>query len=163
MKFLGLQIDNYLNWKNHIEQMIPNLSASCCTVRSMVHISNFNTLKSIYNAYFHSIIKYELNVWGNSTNSGKIFTLQKKIVRIMAGAQLRTSCRSLFKQLEIPSVPCPHVLSLMNFIINRMENFYTYSSIHNINKRNKRHLLGPMPAYLVVKSTFWADIKIISS
>jgi hypothetical protein len=22
-KFLGLQIDNHLNWKNHIEQMIP--------------------------------------------------------------------------------------------------------------------------------------------
>jgi hypothetical protein len=26
-KLLGLQIDNHLNWKNHIEQMIPKL---CC-------------------------------------------------------------------------------------------------------------------------------------
>ena len=24
-KFLGLQIDTYLNWKNHIEQIIPKL------------------------------------------------------------------------------------------------------------------------------------------
>ena len=45
MKFLGLQIDNHLNRKNHIEQMIPKLSAACYAVRSMVHISNFNTIK----------------------------------------------------------------------------------------------------------------------
>jgi hypothetical protein len=85
MKCLGLQIDNHLNWKDHDEQMVPKLSAECYAVRSMVHINNINTLKSIYSAYFHSVIKYEINVWGNSTNGGKIFTLQKKIVRIMAG------------------------------------------------------------------------------
>jgi hypothetical protein len=27
-KFLGLRIDTYLNWKNRIEQMIPNWSMS---------------------------------------------------------------------------------------------------------------------------------------
>jgi hypothetical protein len=54
----------------------------------MVHISNINTLKSYYYAYIHSVIKYGIFFWGNSSNSGKISTLQKKIVRIMAGAQL---------------------------------------------------------------------------
>ena len=47
-KFFGLQIDNHLNWKNHIEQMIPKLSGDCCAVRLMVHINNINTLKSVY-------------------------------------------------------------------------------------------------------------------
>jgi len=28
-KFLGLQIDNHLNWKNHIDQMISKLSGAC--------------------------------------------------------------------------------------------------------------------------------------
>jgi len=42
-KFLGLQIDNHRNWKNHIEQMVPKLSAACYAFRSMVHISNINT------------------------------------------------------------------------------------------------------------------------
>jgi hypothetical protein len=64
----------------------------------MIHISNINTRKSIYYAYFHSIIKYGIFLGGNSSNSGKIFTLQKKIIRIMAGAQNRTSYRNLFKQ-----------------------------------------------------------------
>jgi len=57
-KCLGLQIDNHLHWKNHNEQMIPKLSALCYAVWLMVYISNINTLKSIYYAYFHSIIKY---------------------------------------------------------------------------------------------------------
>ena len=56
-KFIGLQIDNNLNWKNCIEQMIHKLSGAFYAVRLLVHISNHNTLKSIYYAYFHSIIK----------------------------------------------------------------------------------------------------------
>jgi hypothetical protein len=64
MKFLGLQIDNHIYWKDHIEQMIPKLGAACYPIRSAVHINNINTLKLIYNAHFHSIIKYEIIVWG---------------------------------------------------------------------------------------------------
>ena len=55
--FLGLQIDNHLNRKNHTEEMIPKLCAACYAIGSMVHISNINTHKSIYYVYFHSIIK----------------------------------------------------------------------------------------------------------
>jgi hypothetical protein len=57
-KFLGLQIDNHLNWKNHIDQIVPKLSGACYAVRSMSHVSNTVTLKAIYFAYFHSIMKY---------------------------------------------------------------------------------------------------------
>jgi hypothetical protein len=96
--FLGLQIYNHLNCKNYIEQMIPKLCAACHNIGSMVHISSINTLKSIYYAYFHSVIKYWIIFWGNPFNNGKTFTLQKKIIRTTAGAQSRTSCRCLFKQ-----------------------------------------------------------------
>ena len=57
-KFLGLQCDNHLNFKKHFEQIIPKVSGACHAVRSMDHISNINTLKSTYYAYFHSVIKY---------------------------------------------------------------------------------------------------------
>ena len=107
-KLLGLQTDNHIYWKDHTEQIIPKLRAVYFTVKSMVHISNINTLKSIYYAYNHSIIKYEIIVWGNSSKSGKNFTLQNKIFRIVVGAQLRTSSRSLFKQLQFHVDKCFH-------------------------------------------------------
>ena len=106
-------------------------------IRLKVHISNINTLKSIY---FHSVKKYGIILWGNSSNSGKIVTLQKKIVTIKAGAQHRPSCRSLFKQLEILPVSCQYILSFMSFIINNQKIFQTNSSTHKINTSNKHHL-----------------------
>jgi hypothetical protein len=32
MEFLGLQIDNHLNWTYHIDKLIPNLSGACYNV-----------------------------------------------------------------------------------------------------------------------------------
>jgi hypothetical protein len=57
-KFHGLQIDNHLNWKNHINQLVRKLNGACYAVRSLSHISNTETLKSICFASFHSIMKY---------------------------------------------------------------------------------------------------------
>jgi hypothetical protein len=43
-KFLGLQIDDHLNLKYHIDQLVPKLSGACYAVRSMLYISNTDTL-----------------------------------------------------------------------------------------------------------------------
>jgi len=59
----------------------------------------------------------------------------------MAGVKPRTSC--LIKQVEILFVPCQYTRSLMNFIINKQEDFQKISSIWNINMRNKHHLHRP--------------------
>jgi hypothetical protein len=61
--FLGLGIDKHLNWKTHIEQMIPKLSSACYAVRSMFHFSTKDSLRMIYFAYFHSIMKYGIIFW----------------------------------------------------------------------------------------------------
>jgi len=113
--------------------MILKLSGACHAIRSMVYFSNINSLKSIYYANCHSVIKYGIIFGVNSSSSRKIFTLHIKIVRIMAGAQPITVYRSLFKQLEILPVPCQYILSLMNFIINNQEIFKTNSTVRNIN------------------------------
>ena len=122
-EFLGLQIDKRINWKNDIEQMIPKLSGACYAISSMVHISNINTqIKLLY------VLPFCYKIWNNFlggifSNSGKIFILQKKIFRIMAGGQPRTSCGKLIKQLEILPVQCQYILLLMNFIINNQQIF----------------------------------------
>jgi len=122
--------------------MIPNLSGHVMPLgqRNISVKLTLSTQFTIHKTYFHSVIKYGTIFWVNSSNSGKIFTLQKKIIRIMAGAQPRTSCRSLFKQLEILSVSCQYTLSLMKLIVNNQEIFQTNLAIHNINSKNKHQL-----------------------
>jgi hypothetical protein len=77
------------------DKLIPKLSGACYAVRSMLHVSNTDTLRSIYFAYFHSIMKYGILFWGNSSNIKKTFTLQKKIVRLMAGVRVRVYLHSI--------------------------------------------------------------------
>jgi len=54
------------------------------------------------------VIKYGI-IFYVTSNSGEIFMLGKKIVTIMAHAQLRTSCTSLCKQLDYLSIPCQFI------------------------------------------------------
>jgi hypothetical protein len=75
MKFLVLQIDKHQNWTNHINKLIPNLSGALYEVKSMCHVSNTDTLNSVYLTHFHSIMKNGIIPWGNSSNREKIFNL----------------------------------------------------------------------------------------
>ena len=51
-KISWMQTDRHLNCKDHIEEMIPKLSAACYEVRFTVHINNISTLKSVYFCMF---------------------------------------------------------------------------------------------------------------
>jgi hypothetical protein len=145
--FLGLQIDNHLNWKNHIDLMIPKVHKACCEMNSMSHISSIDTLKSIYFAYFHSIMKYGIKFQGNSPNSKMIFTLQKRTDRIISGVKFRNSYRYLFMRLEILPLPYEYIFTLMNLIVNNQELFQKNSAIHNVNTRNRDHLHIQSPTF----------------
>jgi hypothetical protein len=117
----------------------------------MVHISNINTLKSIYLAYLHSITKYGIIFWGNSFNGRKIFTLPNKIVRIMAGALPRNSGSSLFKWLEILPVPWQYILLLMNFIIKYKKIFRQIHLCTILIQGISNIFIDHMPTYLSLK------------
>jgi hypothetical protein len=57
----------------------------------------------------------------------------------MVSAHHRTSCRRLFKKLEILAV-----YSVMCFFTGDQEKFQTKSSVYNINIRNKHHFHRPV-------------------
>jgi IS1 family transposase len=109
-------------------------------------------------------MKYGIIFWGNSSDSKKMFTLQKKIVRIMVGIKPQNSCRELFKRLQILPLPCEYILPLLNFIINNQEHFQTNSAVHSVNPRNKHHLHRPVANLSCFqKSTYYSGIKIFNN
>jgi hypothetical protein len=58
-------------------------------------------MKEVYCAYFHSAMFCGIIFLGNSTDSTKIFKMQKRAIRIITGSKNRYSCRDLFKNLKI--------------------------------------------------------------
>jgi hypothetical protein len=143
LKFLGLELDKFLKWKNHNDKLLPRLSSLCFSTRSMSSYCDITTIKMIYFAYFHSLLEYGIAFWGNSTESVKVSKLQKRAIRLMTGSNVRTSCRPLFPMLGIMTLPSQYIFSLMRFLSQNLE-FYTFNStLHNYNTRNRILLHKP--------------------
>jgi hypothetical protein len=75
-KFLGLELDKNISWKNHVKKIVPKLSSACYLVRRMYPCCKTSTLKMIYFAYFHAVMDYGI-FWGDSGES-KEFSKNKK-------------------------------------------------------------------------------------
>jgi hypothetical protein len=111
-------------------------------MRTVTSHMKTETLKLDYFAYFHFIMSYGIIFWGNSMDSKKVFYIQKKILRIMAGAERRASCREMFKKFNILPLVSEFLLSL-SFVVHNIEKFQTNSDIHNISTRYKYNLHVP--------------------
>ena len=64
-KFLGLNIDETLSWKSHINQISLRLSSACYAIKVITPLMSEDTLKMIYYSYVHSIITYGKIFGGN--------------------------------------------------------------------------------------------------
>jgi hypothetical protein len=53
----------------------------------------------------------------------------------MAGTKRRTSCRELFKKFNIFPLASEFLLSLLSFVVDNLETFYTNSDIHSVSTR----------------------------
>jgi hypothetical protein len=57
-KFLGLQTDNNLNWKTHIQYIIPKLSSACFAMRTITSLMKTNFKISVLCLLpFHHVIR----------------------------------------------------------------------------------------------------------
>jgi len=52
--------------------------------------------------------------FGEATQGIKVFKLQKKVVRLICNVKKRTSCRELFKKLNILPMPCDNGNGISN-------------------------------------------------
>jgi hypothetical protein len=108
LNFLGLNINNTLSGKIHIEKILPKLSSACFAIRAVKPFMSPQMLKAIYYTQFHSIISYSVIFWGHTAPSTRVFRLQKRIIRIMTRSKSKDSCRKLFTGLKI--LPLPSLL-----------------------------------------------------
>ena len=106
-KFLGILIDENLNWKPHIQSVKSKL---CSTLSAMYKASKFiNTegMLTLYYSLFLPYISYCNEIWGNtySTNVNCLYILQKKAIRLMFCADRLAHTNEIFKDLSILKVP----------------------------------------------------------
>ena len=82
VKYLGIKIDRYLNWKDHINNIAIKLNKAYAILYKVRQFVNQTTLISVYHAIFDSHHNYASTVWGQTKSSiNRVFIIQKKVLR----------------------------------------------------------------------------------
>jgi hypothetical protein len=89
INFWGININNTLSWKTHIDKVLPKLSSACFAMRTVKPYMSPQMLTAIYYAYFLSVISCDIIFCGHTAHSTKVFRLQKRIVRIIMGSRAK--------------------------------------------------------------------------
>lgn len=102
-KFLGVIIDEKLNWRAHVRYIHSKVSRSIAILNKAKQVFDRTSLHILYCSLVSPYLSYCAEVWGNNykTTLHSLFTLQKKAIRIIHNAGYREHTNSLFLQSEI--------------------------------------------------------------
>ena len=105
-KFLGIIIDNKLNWLEHIKCISRKIAKGTGIIIKACKSFETETLLNLYNALIFPYISYCIHVWGTaaSVHLHRLYVLQKKIIPIICGVRPRTHTEPLYKALHILNV-----------------------------------------------------------
>ena len=75
-RYLGVQIDNSLNWKEHIKTVSTKVSRAISFLKHAKTFLRQETLKTLYTGIVESYFRYCCSVWG-CAGSTELTQLQK--------------------------------------------------------------------------------------
>ena len=105
IKYLGIIIDNKLNWKGHIAELSKKLSRAVGLIYKIKHMCPTAVLRSLYFSLFHSHLSYGLVLWGTANQSyiDKIRTLQNRALKAIAftNNDINTNTNHIYFDLKI--------------------------------------------------------------
>jgi hypothetical protein len=146
-KFLGVIIDNKLNWSSHIQYIASKISKTMGILfraRDKLFTEN---LVSLYNTLVLPYLTYCIVVWGYTYNKyrSSLVKLQNKIVRIITFSKYDAHTDVLFKRLNILKFDSLYKyftgILMYKFSKGMLPTFYSNlfalnSNNHNYNTRN---------------------------
>lgn len=137
IKFLGIYLDNKLNWNVHIEEISKKLSSVIHCIRSLNIHANKEAAKSCYYAYFYSYISYGIIFWGTSSEAITLFLLQKKAIRALCNLKQMDSCKNYFIKEKLLTLPCLYILNCLKYVHQNAYQLQLCSDLHSYNTRQK--------------------------
>ena len=118
VKFLGVLLDEHLNWKYHITELSRKLARVSGVFFKIKYFLPIDVLKSLYYAMFFSILQYGIAVWELTypTYLQPFFILQKRILKAMTYSFLLDHSNPLFRDLELLKLSDIRSLQLLSFV-----------------------------------------------
>ena len=140
VNILGVHIDSELTWSTHGDYLAARVGRNVFLLRRLSFSVDTNILRMVYFAVCHSLMAYCLLIWGHSAAANRIFALQRRAVRVVAGAGYRDDCRPIFVSLRIMTLPCLYIYQCLKFVKKNRALFMNRASLHDYGTRNANHL-----------------------
>jgi len=120
-KYLGVIIDNNLNFKPHVNMVLQKVRFGLYALARLKHITNVKFLKMIYFAFIQSHFQYCISVWGGIHDStvNSLILLQKRAIRIISNADFYAHTAELFSALSILPFRSLYLYKVALFAIKR--------------------------------------------
>ena len=100
-KFLGLWINNYLNWREHVRRLILKLSSRRSLLCRGKNLLTVHAKKVLYYAQIHSNLSYGLLIWGNMItceDKQKLQKIQNKCIQLI---DVKMSVEDIYREYKI--------------------------------------------------------------
>ena len=137
VKFLGVHLDPKLLWNEHGECLASKLASSAFALRQLSRCVSGEVLRMASFALFHSKMSYAILVWGHSSSRYRLFRLQRRAVRIVAGVGYREDCRSQFRLLGILTLPSVFALESLCYVRVNSHLYTRPAEYHIYDTRNR--------------------------
>ena len=166
-KFLGILIDEKLTWKPHVKCLLGKISRVAGIMSKIKNTMTTQSLKMIYYGLIYPFIHYGIVFWATVAKRefDKIFRIQKKVVRFIAGVGRFEHSEPIFKKINILKLCDVKNLETAKFIFsdighNRFFSFENRSHIHSYSTRNNLNFVLPHPRTdLMRNSVFYTGLK----
>ena len=160
-KFLGVIIDEQLNWLNHISYVKNKISKGFGIILRARKFFTKKTLSSLYNAFILPYLLYCVEIWSNAADCHilPIITLQKIIIRYITFSPHLAHTKNLFLDTNI--LPFQKLvihrigIQMFKFNLVALNNlFVRNSNIHNYNTRNNNKLRSAIGRHKFIYKNF---------
>ncbi len=123
-KFVGISLDEFLNWNQHIHNVNNKISSAIYALNQIRKILPEKTLKTIYNSILQPNLQYSIITWGNAKfkDLEPIILKQKKAVRFVSKSKYNAHCDPLFSQLNILKLQDLFQVSVSSFVSKFLHN-----------------------------------------
>ena len=154
IKFLGVYIDELMNWKFHIIYKSKVIAKNLAVIHRIKNLVPIQIRKTLYYSLIHPHLSYGVLAWGNTRSKEikHLKTLQKRSVRFVIRARYNSHSKQIFHSLDILTIDdlfnmqcCKLFLRSMNNILPQyfINTFRTVNDRHNYATRQQDNLRPP--------------------
>ena len=113
-KYLGVIIDDRLNWKPHVAMVRSKMAKGCWAISRLRKFVSSNVLIKVYYGLVYSHIIYCISCWGwiAKCNLNSLTVLQKRAIRIISRVPRLTHTSPLFHKLGLLKIADIYTLQI---------------------------------------------------